>query len=204
MALTTTTYKNLTHADTILYEFNMLRHACSKLNEHKWDCERDAWVYLESFLLHFRNVIEFFGHKNPRTGDLHVNKIWTLVGINPPANLSTIHADGVRLHERYEPSEKLGGGRISQFLSHCTEKRTDPRIWMYNQMLEEVEPLIAQVEPMLQPKATREFQTVVAVPRTNRYPRVGGSMQVGTLTGNMVRSADASNTVSDGPLFKIG
>jgi hypothetical protein len=175
MPLTTTTFENLTHADTMLYEFNMLRHAAARLNEHNWECERDAWVHLESFLLHFRNVIEFFGHPNPRPDDLHVTKIWALLAIDPPANLTAIHTDGTRLYEKYEPPKKIGGGKISQFLSHCTEKRTDPRIWMYNQMLEEVEPLIAQVEPLLQPKATREFQSVVAVPRTIRYTRVGGS-----------------------------
>jgi hypothetical protein len=37
----------LTHAQTILYEGDMLRYAAGKLNSDKWDLELDKWVCLE-------------------------------------------------------------------------------------------------------------------------------------------------------------
>ncbi len=125
----------------------MLRHA-AKLNEHNWEHERDAWVHLECFLLHYRNLIEFFGKKDRRETDIHVTTIWELVKIEPPKNLDTIYKDGIVLHERYEPSEKAGGGRISQYLSHCTKKRTDPKCWEVNPMMNDIKPLIDAVEPL--------------------------------------------------------
>jgi hypothetical protein len=192
MPLTTTTYENLTHSDTILYEINMLRHAAAKLNEHNWENERDAWVHLESFLLHYRNLIEFFGKKDRRNTDLHITTIWELLKIEAPTNLHTIYNDGIVLYERYEPSDKAGGGRISQFLSHCTQKRTDPKSWDVNPMMHDIDPLIDAVEPLLKAKGTPEFQNVVAVPVARHYSRFASSTQVGTNTAKI----DASTTVS--------
>src|SRR5882672_9667197 len=112
----------LDHADTGLYEIDMLRFAARRLIESKWQQPRDAWVYLEAFLLHYRNLIEFVGKEKPRPDDLHVTTIWRLARLDPPAALNEIHGNGAQLWKEYEPSDAQGGGRISQYLQHCTTK----------------------------------------------------------------------------------
>jgi hypothetical protein len=66
----------LDHADTVLYEIDMLRYASGRLIEGNWKDPRDAWVYLEAFLVHYRNLIEFLGKPNPRPTDVHIMTIW--------------------------------------------------------------------------------------------------------------------------------
>jgi hypothetical protein len=61
----------LSHLETILYEIDMLRYAAFRLRSAKgWD----EWVFLESFLLHFRNLIEFFGSDYPNRDNLSIVK----------------------------------------------------------------------------------------------------------------------------------
>jgi hypothetical protein len=155
----------LNHVDTILYEIDMLRFAAGRLVEGKWREPRDAWVYLEAFLIHYRNLIEFLGKPNPRDTDLHVTTIWQLVNLAPPARLDKIHADGAKLLNEYEPSDKQGGGRISQYLQHCTTKRIDFKEWRIDTMSKQIEPLLWQVEQclgqrvrILKPAKAVEFQ----------------------------------------------
>src|SRR6267143_7266875 len=107
--------KKLDHPDTIRYEIDMLRFAAQRLAE-KTLTERDAWVYLESFLLHYRNLIDFLGSENPRSDDLHITNIWKLMNLTEPTNLKELYAIGKKLRAQYEPSDKQGGGRISQYL----------------------------------------------------------------------------------------
>src|SRR5215831_7224373 len=85
--------KKLDHIDTVRYEIDMLRFAAQRLAE-KTLTERDAWVYLKAFLLHYRNLIEFLGSDNPRSTDLHVTNIWQLTNLTPPATLNEIYAKG--------------------------------------------------------------------------------------------------------------
>ena len=59
----------------MLYEIDMLRYTAQKLIENLWQTEMDKWMCLEAFLVHFRNLIEFFGHPRPRTDDLHISRI---------------------------------------------------------------------------------------------------------------------------------
>jgi hypothetical protein len=143
--------KKLDHVDTLRYEIEMLRFTVGKLSEQKLT-GRDAWVYLESFLLHYRNLVEFLGNDNPRQTDLHVTNIWQLAGLSAPVNLNEIHAKARALWERYEPSDKKGGGRISQYLQHCTMKRVDAKDWRVSAMFNEIEPLLVEVEEHLGPR----------------------------------------------------
>lgn len=53
----------LTDAQTILYEIDMLRFSRNRLSEGNFQSDADEWIYLEAFLLHFRNLIEFFRGK---------------------------------------------------------------------------------------------------------------------------------------------
>jgi len=135
----------LDHIDTIQYEISMLRFAAMRLAEQKLT-ERDAWVYLESFLLHFRNLIEFLGKDRPTATDLHVTTIWALTSLTPPARLNGIYADGKLLLAKYEPSDAAGGGRISQYLQHVTTKRIDAKEWEVSTMMNEINPLLIEIE----------------------------------------------------------
>ncbi len=57
----------LDHYQTVLYEIDMLRFAHGRMLP-LWEGakEGDVWVYLESFLVHYRNLIDFFGKKPSR------------------------------------------------------------------------------------------------------------------------------------------
>src|ERR1700691_322997 len=54
----------LNDADTVLYEIYMLRFAAKRLVRERGEEPQDAWVYLEAFLVHYRNLIEFLGKQN--------------------------------------------------------------------------------------------------------------------------------------------
>jgi hypothetical protein len=151
----------LDHADTIRYEIDMLRYSIQRLAEGELT-QRDAWVYLESFLLHYRNLIDFLGNERPRPGDLHVTNIWTLMNLSAPTNLNDIYDNGKKLRTKYEPSDAQGGGRISQYLQHCTEKRIDFKNWEVSTMYNEIEPLLSVVEAHLGPH-TGMLKPVLAV-----------------------------------------
>jgi hypothetical protein len=156
----------------------MLRHAINRLAEQELT-KRDAWVYLEAFLLHYRNLIEFLGKVNPRPTDLHVTTIWSLVNLPAPANLDRIHADGKVLWAKYEPSDDQGGGRISQYLQHCTTKRIDAKDWEVVVMMNEIEPLLCELEKNL-PAPTEAVLS--PVPEVKGFAVFSASTAVGTHT----------------------
>jgi hypothetical protein len=151
MPITYSRPDKLNHADTILYEIDMLRFAAGRLVEGEWRHPRDAWVYLEAFLVHYRNLLEFLGKPNPSNTDLHVTTIWPLVNLAPPATIKEIHAKGTKLWNEYEPRDAQGGGRISQFLQHCTTKRIEFKNWRIDTMNGQIEPLLMEVEKNLRP-----------------------------------------------------
>jgi hypothetical protein len=145
-----TTYRRLdklTHADTVLYEIDQLRFASVRLVREQWEDPHDAWVYLESFLLHYRNLIEFFGRPNPRHDDVHITNIWRLARRTPPTNLKQIIADGTKLWDEYEPRGK--DDKISKYLQHCTMKRVDFKEWHVDVMAKQIEPLLTELEKHL-------------------------------------------------------
>jgi hypothetical protein len=155
----------LSDFDTVVYEIDMLRFAAARLQESNWQDPRDAWVYLEAFLVHYRNLIEFLGKGNPSDTDLHVTTIWKLAHAAAPDHVDEIHKKGKQLWAHYEPKGVDGGGRISQYLHHCTTKRVDSKNWRIDEMIEHIEPLLRSVEqhlraggrPLLKPVHPVEF-----------------------------------------------
>jgi hypothetical protein len=141
----------LNDADTVLYEAYMFRFAARRLAREKWEEPQDAWVYLEDFLVHYRNLIEFLGKQNNiRDTDLHVATIWEKLKVSPPTDLAKIHADGAKLWAEYEEVED----RISRYLQHCTTKRTAAKNWFIDEMYNKIEPLLAQLVPILESLST--------------------------------------------------
>src|SRR5215469_6725478 len=95
--------EKLNHADTILYEIYMLRFAADRLKRERWDDEKDAWAYLEAFLLHYRNLVEFLGKtEKSRPTDLHVTTIWELLKTTAPSGVNAILEAGPKLFAKYE------------------------------------------------------------------------------------------------------
>jgi len=160
MPITRTRIGKLSHSDTILYEIYMLRFACSQLIRQQWEHERDAWVYLESFLVHYRNLIEFLGKpvNRLRQGDIHITNISTVEGLAAPNWVITVHGQGQALFTKYEEQDD----HISRYLQHCTTKRIDAKDWPIDEMNNAIEPLLTQVEGILQP-ANQLLQPVPAV-----------------------------------------
>src|SRR5258708_19792875 len=113
----------LSHSDTILYEIYMLRFSCSRLIREQWENERDAWVYLESFVVQYRNLIEFLGkpQNRLRQGDIHITNIWALEGLAAPSWVDQVHITGRLLFAKYEEQ----ADRISRYLQHCTTQRVE-------------------------------------------------------------------------------
>lgn len=171
----------LDHAATVRYEIQMLRFSYQRLAEQELT-ERDAWVYLESFLLHYRNMIDFLGNERPRSGDLHIMNIWTLENLTEPTNLNEIYANGKQLRVRYEPSDAQGGGRISQYLQHCTEKRIDFKDWEVSTMYKEIEPLLSDVDKRLGP----DKGILKSIPAVETLGDLSASTTVGTFTAAQV------------------
>jgi hypothetical protein len=167
----------LDHAATIRYEIQMLRFSYQRLAAQNL-VEREAWVFLESFLLHYRNLIDFLGNDRLRPGDLHITNIWTLMNLTEPANLGQIYDSGKKLRAKYEPPDVQGGGRISQYLQHCTEKRVDFKDWEVSTMYTEIEPLLSDVDKYLGP----ETGILKPVPAVETLSAFSASTTTGTHT----------------------
>jgi len=177
-------FDKLNHSDTILYEMNMLRFAAKRLVESKWNNEKDAWAYLESFLTHYRNMLEFLGNEKPSKTDIHIKTIWSLEGLSVPLDIDDTYAKGNTLLKKYEPPETAGGGRISQYLHHCTIKRIDFKEWPIHTMMADIEPLMKRVEPHL--KGSAEFVKVISTPEVAFLAQHMASTAVGTQTASVV------------------
>ncbi len=137
----------LTDADTILYEIDMVRFAASRLLRDKWESKKDQWACLESFLVHYRNLIEFLGKEQHlvRDTDLHVSNIWHRLGMPVPAQLPKIREQGDKLWAKYERVKDT----ISRYLQHCTTLRTESKSWEVGTMNGELESVLPEVEKTL-------------------------------------------------------
>jgi hypothetical protein len=135
----------LEHPDTVLYEIYMLRFAAAQLDQNKTD--KDAWVYLESFLLHFRNLIEFLGRKSRRDKDPKDLGVETMCRHLAEDDLKCLREQGGQLFEQYERVD----GSISQYLAHCTEARVVNKQWHVDGMYDQIEPFLKQLEDCLKP-----------------------------------------------------
>lgn len=158
----------LNDPQTILYEIDMVRFTVRQLASGKLPPERTTWVYLESFLLHYRNLIEFLGKEQNLVlpTDLHVSNLWGRVPMPPPPQLAEIHAEGAKLWAKYERVDD----RISRYLAHCTTQRTEIKDWEVGTMYRELEPLLIQIEAALPPRPAYwppENQVLILGPASN-------------------------------------
>jgi hypothetical protein len=76
--------------------------------------------------------------------------------LKPPANVKERQEEGTRLRKKDEPTDEDGGGRISQYLQHCTEKRIDAKNWPVAEMMNEIDPLLIWLEQQLGPSQSKK------------------------------------------------
>lgn len=126
------------HIDTIRYELAMLEFCFEKLSEiDDWASDADRYVYLESFLLHYRNLIQFFASNGHSPNSLNIKNaaLWIDRALTEEEknSLQTAGRDLVRKHWE----------NISRYLQHCTTDRHDTDIsWNIVAMHKEIEPVI--------------------------------------------------------------
>jgi hypothetical protein len=130
------------HRDTISYEIDMLGF-CAQAVSRKHPATEDQWVYLECFLLHYRNLIRVFSRENhdERRGDLSTANVEAWLGRDLiPEEHVAIRIPARRLDEAYHRE-------ISKYLQHCTRLRHDVgRGWDVELMFEEIRPIITAFE----------------------------------------------------------
>jgi len=140
----------LTNAHTILFEIDMLRFAARRLQQGPFKSEKDLWAYLECFLLHFRNLIEFLGKEaNVRPDDLHITRPQDFMESGYSSaernTLNELHEQSKAVWREYESREDS----ISKYLHHCTVQRTVGKKWPVGIMNNAVENLLVPLEQLL-------------------------------------------------------
>jgi hypothetical protein len=151
----------LSHTQTILYEIDMLRYTAAELDKGNRTVEKAKWICLEGFLVHFRNLIEFFGKPAPRPTDLHITKpgdFWRDAATQPSQS-ELAKLQRADLWDKYEDDQD---DRISRFLHHCTQHRVDPKEWEVGIMYNELKPTLDAFEQLV-PDKSRTCDIPVAV-----------------------------------------
>ena len=121
------------HVGTILYEIDMLEYCFGRLREKRWAEEKDYYLCIEGFLLHYRNLIEFFGNHG-RGLKAAVPGDWSPRALSAGEVASILNASLLRHY----------GELISRYLSHCNEIRAEEdRGWQHIEMYEKIKPLLA-------------------------------------------------------------
>jgi hypothetical protein len=145
----------LNNAQTILYEIEMLRHAKSRLDAGgpSWT-KADQCVHLEVFLLHFRNLVEFFGRNPKFSDDLSISTPSDVWPEQKPEQAALDQMSRPDLFRKYEIDARPLS--ISKYLQHCTTQRTTPMSWDINKMYEDLNPTIDLFESLV-PKEDREY-----------------------------------------------
>jgi hypothetical protein len=178
----------LTYSDIVMYEVYILRFTARELLNRK--VEKEAWVYLESFLLHFRNLIYFLGLKRKfRDTDLCAREMWQEQRLSKDA-LEPLHRMGRELIHEYEPKD---GGRISEYLAHCTTTRVVAKEWHIHEMYRKIEPALTELENHLKPSA--EFdQFMKRVPPVDFQESLSANAMVYTHTASAAIALESPTT----------
>lgn len=131
----------------IEYEIRMLRFCLERLDKRPPSlADEDRWLYLEGFLLHYRNLIRFFSgkHNQPQKGD---------VSVEHQAFCRSLSADRVKWFKSEMGSlddgqDNCDHNLISKRLQHCTEKRVEllGRKWPVSEMYKKIEPVLHAFE----------------------------------------------------------
>jgi len=132
------------HLHTVWYEIAMLRYCYLELRKRKTTMMKPEYnLYVEGFLLHFRNVIEFCSGRKHRTAK--GGKPADISTANPEvwAGRPITHEELALIQTPAQLLEQKYFEEISQFLQHCTERRfIDSKQWDLDNMFMELKPIV--------------------------------------------------------------
>jgi hypothetical protein len=118
------------HLDTIHYEIDMLHYCYEQLRRDSWPDQSSFNLCLEGFLLHYRNLCEFFA--SAKALKANQPEVWC-----PNRNLSPEEGASVQNTEL----DEVHNSPISRYLSHCSEIRAErDRTWTYGEMFDAMKP----------------------------------------------------------------
>ncbi len=147
-AATVSRPRKLEHVQTIHYEMDMLDYCYGRLRERKWADANDYYLCIEGFLLHYRNLIQFFGnHTGLRAGN---PKDWSP---RPLSDAEVVSIQNASLLAEYD-------GQISQYLCHCTPVRAERDIeWKHIEMQGKIAPLLTNFRKLFpsEPRKPKEM-----------------------------------------------
>lgn len=127
------------HLETIRYEIDMLDYCFQRFRKTRDRGDRgENNAFLEGFLLHYRNLIEFLGGRPKRKTDLRLSrpKVW----LHPRRRVDVSKLARPDLVRKYHRP-------ISRYLQHCTEDRANvPREWNVEDMYDELNKLLSDFE----------------------------------------------------------
>ena len=129
------------HRDTVAYEIEMLHFCEQRITRDEHGDPREQSVFLEGFLLHYRNLIRFFSGEDHRDDDLSTADPQTWANRElMPAETAAITTPAKALDARYHQL-------ISKYLQHCTRLRYEQDIsWDVEAMSQEIAPIITSFE----------------------------------------------------------
>jgi hypothetical protein len=145
--------------DTVLYEIDMLRHCAAILpcrHEARNNSEqamKDYYVYIETFLLHLRNILAFLTNQNSEPADLRISQVgaWLDRAIDP-REYSDLIAKAKDVNRRFGTDKSTCYDQISKFLQHCTTHRHERgRSWEIEKIFSEVNPILCDFEKRFTP-----------------------------------------------------
>ena len=131
--------------DTITYEIDMLDFCMTKLiDKHNASPLKDENIYIEAFLVHYRNLICFFSGKHHRcSSDLDTSspEVWAMRSLSQQERtvIQEIQAQAGVLDRDFKP--------VSQYVQHCTTIRAArERGWDLEGMYRSIDAIISTFE----------------------------------------------------------
>jgi|SRR5579864_998866 len=133
-----------THLDTIWYEMDMLEFSYREFKQNAPQPQSPQWnLLIEGFLLHYRNLIQFFSGSEDRHKRYKGNDLSTFDPL-PWAKRQLTKEESGTIRVPGEKLDKAYSHKISNLLQHCTVQRVEPlQGWEMEQMYGEIEPLMA-------------------------------------------------------------
>jgi hypothetical protein len=146
------------HLDTIWYEIEMLQYCYFTFENERPEKTDPNWnLLIEGFLLHYRNLIQFYAGNEGRhkryKNDLttFAPEVWA-ARLLTDQELKDIKTPGHTLDKNYS-------GEISIYMQHCTLERADIRTnWDLQKMFGEIDEINAHFKKSF-PKKKRRGET---------------------------------------------
>ncbi len=136
------------HLHTIWYEIGMLDFIYSVIRTRIEQLpKQESNLYVEGFLLHYRNLIEFFSGNPEKRRKPKDKKTTADLSTSAPEPWAERKLTNEEIEKIQTPPRGLQGKYwhdISQFLQHCTERRSrEFRDWDLDEMFAELTPVIS-------------------------------------------------------------